>query len=79
MNKPRHKKISKFLSFVLRDHPDGIGIELDSGGWADASELLRAKDYKNRKQVNLLKGKKKSPNIGKKSCCCFYYKNTETR
>ena len=58
VSKPRCEKISKFLNFVLRDHMDGIGIELDSSGWADASELPRAKDYENRKQVSSLKGKK---------------------
>jgi len=42
MNKERQKRISKFLSYILRHHPDSIGIELDSGGWAEVSELLRA-------------------------------------
>ena len=41
MDKRRHVRISKFLSYVLRHHPGSIGIELDSGGWADVSELLR--------------------------------------
>lgn len=40
MDKRRHKRISKFLSYVLRHQPDSIGIELDRGGWADVSELL---------------------------------------
>lgn len=41
MDKRRQKRISKFLSYVLRHHPESIGIELDNGGWADISELLR--------------------------------------
>lgn len=34
------RKISKFLSLVLRHRPDAIGITLDSGGWASIAELL---------------------------------------
>ena len=41
MDKRRQTKVSKFLSYVLRHHPDSIGIELDSGGWGDVSELLQ--------------------------------------
>jgi putative RNA 2'-phosphotransferase len=33
---------SKFLSLVLRHKPDEIGITLDSAGWVDVDELLRA-------------------------------------
>ena len=33
---------SKFLSLVLRHKPDEIGITLDSGGWVDVDELLKA-------------------------------------
>ncbi len=32
--------LSKFLSFVLRHHPERIGLSLDSGGWVDIEELL---------------------------------------
>jgi putative RNA 2'-phosphotransferase len=35
MNQQKQKRISKFLSYVLRHHPESIGIELDEGGWAD--------------------------------------------
>jgi putative RNA 2'-phosphotransferase len=34
------KHISKFLSLVLRHHPEKIGIALDENGWADVDELL---------------------------------------
>jgi putative RNA 2'-phosphotransferase len=35
-------KVSKFLSLVLRHKPEGIGLTLDSGGWASVSDLLKA-------------------------------------
>ncbi|EEF58657.1 RNA 2'-phosphotransferase [Pedosphaera parvula] len=38
----RTVKISKFLSLVLRHEPGRIGIQLDSAGWVDVDELLRA-------------------------------------
>lgn len=41
MSGQRQKRISKFLSYVLRHHPESIGIELDSGGWAEVSQLLQ--------------------------------------
>lgn len=42
MDKRRHKRVSKFLSYILRHHPESIGIALDSRGWVDVAELLRA-------------------------------------
>jgi putative RNA 2'-phosphotransferase len=36
------KRISKFLSLVLRHQPEVIGIELDDAGWVDVSTLLQA-------------------------------------
>ena len=35
------KKISKFLSLVLRHKPETINIKLDKNGWANVSEILR--------------------------------------
>lgn len=32
---------SKFLSYILRHHPESIGLTLDSQGWADIDELIR--------------------------------------
>lgn len=40
MDERRQVKISKFLSYVLRHHPESIGIKLDKNGWADVKELL---------------------------------------
>lgn len=35
-----NKQISKALSYILRHHPDTIGLTLDAQGWADTQELL---------------------------------------
>lgn len=32
--------LSKLLSFVLRHHPEHLGLTLDAQGWADVPELL---------------------------------------
>ena len=34
------KKVSKFLSFILRHKPDEIGLELDEEGWTSVDELI---------------------------------------
>ncbi len=34
------RKISKFVSFVLRHQPEVIGLTLDANGWADVEELI---------------------------------------
>lgn len=33
--------LGKFLSFILRHHPDTTGISLDENGWADVDDLLK--------------------------------------
>ena len=35
-------RLSKFISLVLRHHPERIGIELDKTGWVAVEELLSA-------------------------------------
>lgn len=35
-------RLSKFLSYVLRHHPESIGLELDEGGWVRVDALLKA-------------------------------------
>ena len=37
----RLTKISKYLSFILRHHPETIGLELDSERWASVDELVK--------------------------------------
>jgi putative RNA 2'-phosphotransferase len=34
------KKVSKYLSFILRHQPDSIGLELSDEGWADINEII---------------------------------------
>ena len=40
MTDQQNKKLSKFLSYILRHHPDSIGLQLDEQGWAQVDELL---------------------------------------
>ncbi|MBE9042541.1 RNA 2'-phosphotransferase [Oscillatoriales cyanobacterium LEGE 11467] len=42
MNPDRRVKISKYLSYHLRHHPDRIGLTLRSGGWVEVETLLIA-------------------------------------
>ena len=41
MNKNSIKKISKFLSLLLRHKPQTIGLKLDAHGWADIDEIIK--------------------------------------
>ena len=40
MNAKQEKRISKFLSLILRHRPEKINIELDNFGWANIDELV---------------------------------------
>jgi putative RNA 2'-phosphotransferase len=40
-NEKTNKRISKFLSLVLRHKPEAIDIQLDESGWADVGLLLQ--------------------------------------
>ncbi|MBB4806973.1 putative RNA 2'-phosphotransferase [Chryseobacterium defluvii] len=40
MNETEKKKISKFLSLILRHQPETINLHLDENGWADVVELM---------------------------------------
>ena len=35
-----HTKISKFLSYILRHHPEDIGLDVDARGWAHLPSLI---------------------------------------
>ena len=50
MEKDRHKKISKSLSYWLRHRPENIGIELDKNGWTSIDTLIEMP----KKRLNLL-------------------------
>jgi putative RNA 2'-phosphotransferase len=41
MDESKLKRISKFLSLILRHQPQLIGIELDERGWANVDELIK--------------------------------------
>ncbi len=54
MNEKSKKRISKFLSLVLRHQPETIGIELDPNGWVEVETLLTAmENSKHRQNVSL--------------------------
>lgn len=46
MTEAEQRKISKFLSLILRHKPEIVGITLDRQGWADTRELLAKLHYK---------------------------------
>ena len=45
MNEKEIKRISKFLSLILRHNPEKIHLTLDANGWANVEELIK-KSYK---------------------------------
>lgn len=49
MEKKGNKKLSVFLSLILRHQPQAAGIKLDKQGWADVEELLRGVNGTGRK------------------------------
>ncbi len=49
MEKAREKFISKFMSYVLRHHPEVIGLKVDAFGWANVQELLEKATADSRK------------------------------
>lgn len=40
MNEIQNKRISKFLSLILRHQPETIQLTLDENGWAEVNELI---------------------------------------
>lgn len=54
MNESERRKISKFLSLILRHKPEEIGITLDQNGWASINEIIaNSKEY--RLDFNVIK------------------------
>lgn len=43
------RKVSKFLSYILRHNPQAIGLGIDGQGWADIDELIRLANGKNKR------------------------------
>lgn len=44
MNEKQKKKISKFLSLILRHQPEAVGLTLEENGWVEVDKLLQACD-----------------------------------
>ena len=42
MNAEQTKRLSKFLSLILRHQPEVVGVELDESGWVEVDVLLAA-------------------------------------
>jgi len=42
MNEKETKRISKFLSLILRREPECVGLKLDDAGWTGVDELMQA-------------------------------------
>ena len=42
VTKANEREFSKFLSFILRHHPEEIGLRLEDNGWVNTSELIKA-------------------------------------
>lgn len=40
--------VSRFLAYVLRHHPEAVGLTLDDAGWVSVDELLAALDRHGR-------------------------------
>jgi len=40
LDEDRARGISRFMSYVLRHHPEEINLQLDPAGWADVGQLL---------------------------------------
>ncbi len=52
ISEKRNKRISKFLSLVLRHEPEKIGLDLDEAGWANVKELIRKCNTRDFKLTN---------------------------
>lgn len=44
----QHKALSKLLSYVLRHHPESLGLSLAPGGWLEVDALLAALEQDGR-------------------------------
>ncbi len=42
MDENRKKKISKFLSLILRHQPEVVGLSLEENGWVSVEKLIKA-------------------------------------
>ena len=42
-------KLSRYLSYILRHHPEAVGISLDEHGWANVEALIEGISEKNKR------------------------------
>ncbi len=42
MDEKRKKKISKFLSLILRHKPEVVGLNLEENGWIEVEKLIKS-------------------------------------
>lgn len=47
------QELSRFLSLVLRHHPETLGLELSTGGWVRTDDLLKALTAKSEYGIDL--------------------------
>lgn len=47
------EKESKYLSYLLRHHPEDAGCDIDKFGWVDVATLIRNSDF-NRERLSLI-------------------------
>lgn len=66
MNKNQEDQISKFLSLILRHHPEKIELTLDSKGWADVNDIIE-------------KSKAKYPDLTEKDLFAIVKNNDKSR
>ena len=50
-----YDRLSRYLSLILRHHPEVIGISLDAHGWADVDELIAGIAQKKKFNREILK------------------------
>jgi len=51
VKKASNDSLSKFISFILRHHPEAAYVQLDKHGWADVDQLILGIN-KNGKKIN---------------------------
>lgn len=66
MTNKKRTRLSKFLSFILRHHPEKVGLTLEPGGWVGIDALIAAVNQKNdlflnRERLKELIEKSKKP------------------
>lgn len=53
MDKKKNDGISKYMSYILRHHPEDIHLVLDKEGWVDVSQLIEHAQKYNQKDFTV--------------------------